>query len=574
MATLARSRTGAPRPTPTATGMIRDLQGLEDREFDLVVVGGGIYGVCAAWDAALRGLSVALLERGDFGHATSANSLKLVHGGFRYLQHADVPRIRHSVHERRVLMCIAPHLVHPLPFLVPAYGHGLRGKEILTVALSLYNLIAFDRNRGVTDSQRRIPFGELLSPARCLELFPELEARALTGGVVFYDGQMHAPPRLLLAYLRSAVEAGARAANYAEVTGLLRQGDRVVGVRVKDLAGGDTLRIRGKVVLNAAGPWVPDLLARVPGSRPKAPLRFSKDLYLVVRRRFSPRYALAVPSHERDPNALVSRGTRHLFLIPWRGHTLIGSSHVAYRGSADDFTVTEQDIEGFLAEVNRGYPGARLGRDEVTFVYSGLVPMEGDAAGSFGLKLARRHQIIDHERADGVPGLISVAGVRFTTSRIVAEHAVDLVLRKLGRPARNSSTASTPLAGGTIEDFDAFLRTHARERPDGMSEAVMSHLLHCYGTLHAEVLRLIEHDARLNETLGDSDVLKAEVVHAVRSEMAQTLSDVVFRRTDLATAGHPGEPALTACAALLGEELGWDETRVARELDHVRSAFP
>jgi glycerol-3-phosphate dehydrogenase len=554
--------------------MKRDLTRLAGREFDLVIVGGGIYGACAAWDATLRGLSVALLERGDFGHATSANSLKLVHGGFRYMQHADIVRIRQSSHERTTLLRIAPHLVHPIPFAIPTYGHGMRGKEILASALLLYNLVSVGHNRGLKDGEKRIPFGHLLSRDECVELFPEIERKGLTGAVIFYDGQMHAPPRLVFSFVASAAVAGAEVANYTEVTGFLGDATRVTGVRARDAFTGDEFEVRSRLVLNTSGPWTAEILERCANHRLTPPVRFSKDWYLVVNRALVDRHALAVPSQHTDPNAIVSRGRRHLFLIPWRGRTLIGSSHVPYRGTADDFAVTEEDLHGLLDEINDCHPAAALTRSDISFCYAGLVPMDEEGDVSADVKLGRRHRIIDHQREHGLSGLVTIVGVRFTTSRYVARKTIDLVFRRMGRRPPASRTEAVPLIGGDIENFSEFSAREMKAAPNALHADVVAHLLQTYGTHYREVLQSCEGEPQLLEPLDGSSVIRAEVAYAVRAEMALKLADVVFRRTDLGTAGHPGGPALRACAASMGEELGWDERRVQEELREVEEAYP
>jgi glycerol-3-phosphate dehydrogenase len=543
----------------------RNVAELSRREYDLVIVGGGIYGVCAAWDATRRGLSVALIDRGDFGGATSANSLKIVHGGFRYIQHADLVRMRQSIRERRALMRIAPHLVSPIPFLIPTYGHGMQGKAILALALGLYNLVAFDRNRGIRDPERRIPWGEVVSRAECLRRFPVLERKGLTGAVVFSDAQMYSPPRLVLSYLRAAVRAGAEAANYARATGFLRDGDRVVGVRARDVLAREELEIRGRVVLNASGPWAPDVLAAV-GARLRFPLALTKDLYLVVRRSPSRSYALAVPSADTDPDAIMSRGGRHFFVIPWRGHALIGSTHVIYEGPPDEFQVTDKDIHEIIRRVNEACPALNLAVDDVTLWNTGLV--------SFGSHYGKRSRVIDHAREHGLDGLITIIGVRYTTARGAAATAVDLVCQKLGRHAPRSLTDTTPIYGGAIESVDDLMREAVQRRPPPVNQTVMEALVRNYGSAYGEVLKHLGQDGSWAQTLGTSMVIGAEVIHAVREEMAHTLSDVVFRRTDLGTAGHPGDAALQACAALMASQLGWDQERVGTELEAVRRVFP
>ncbi|MEJ2748354.1 MAG: FAD-dependent oxidoreductase [Anaerolineae bacterium] len=223
--------------------MKRNTSALTNQEFDLVVVGGGIFGVAAAWDATLRGLSVALIEQGDFGQATSANHFKVVHGGIRYLQHGDVYRIRESSAERSAFLRTAPHLVRPFPFVIPTYGHGMKSKEAMKIALLLYDLFTFDRNRGIKDERNHVPSGHTISRQECRAMFPDLDPTGLTGAAIFHDGQMYNPPRLTLAFVQSAAAAGAVVANYVQATGFLRQGNQVYGVTAVDKLSSEELEI-------------------------------------------------------------------------------------------------------------------------------------------------------------------------------------------------------------------------------------------------------------------------------------------------------------------------------------------
>ena len=239
--------------------MNRDLARLTEGVYDVLVIGGGIYGLFTAWDASLRGLSVALVEKGDFGQGTSSNTLRIIHGGLRYLQHGNIYRMRRSIHERTVFMRIAPHLVHPIPFLIPTYGHGLRGKEILSLALRMGDFIGWDRNC-LSDPQKHLPAGRVLSKHECLKLFPGVNQEGLNGGVVYYDSQMYNSERFILSVARSAYDAGAAIANYAEVTEILQDRDGISAVKAKDGLSGDEFECRARVIVNASGPW---LVARV-----------------------------------------------------------------------------------------------------------------------------------------------------------------------------------------------------------------------------------------------------------------------------------------------------------------------
>ncbi len=501
--------------------MIRDVMALANQEYDLIVVGGGIFGICAAWDATLRGLSVALVEQDDFGHATSANHFKVVHGGIRYLQHGDVYRVRESSAERSAFLRIAPHLVRPMPFIIPTYGHGMKGKAVMRAALLLYDLLTFDRNRGIKDSRNHIPSGKMMSTHDLLEMFPNLERKGLTGAAIFHDGQMYNPPRLSLAFTQAAAAAGAHVANYMRVTKLIRKGNRIIGVKAQDRLSGDLLEVRGRVVLNATGPWAKWLLE--PGSdlALKRDPSFSRDAYFVVKKRLVRDHALSVQGQTKDPDAFLSRGNRHLFLVPWRGYTLIGVWHVVHEGKPDTFTVTPQDLQGFLDEINVSYPGVNLTLDDVSMWNAGLTLFGENKPGAVDLSYGKRSIVVDHAQDHQVEGLITLIGVRFTTARGIAEKAVNLVFDKLGKEAPRSKTAVTPIHGGNFDSFDHLLYKANQQRPLTLSTDVMTALLQNYGAAYGEVLQIANENPALAETVGDSTVVKAEIIHAVRAEMAQ-----------------------------------------------------
>jgi glycerol-3-phosphate dehydrogenase len=553
--------------------MQRDLNILPDKRYEVLIVGGGIFGACAAWDAALRGLSVALIEAHDFCGRTSANSYKIIHGGIRYLQHADFVRLRASCHERSALLRIAPHLVQPLPILVPTYGHGKSGKAFLGAGMLLYDAITIDRNRGIADPARRVPWTRFLSRSEVLAQFPDLPDRGLTGGAVFSDGQMYNPTRLVLAFLKSAAAAGAHIANYVEAIGFLRAGDRVVGIEARDTLTGDTFPIQARAVLNTSGPWAERLLKRAADMALDPPGKYSRDACFVVRRRFSGQYALALQGRTRDPDALLSRARRHLFVVPWRSFTLIGVWHVVYDRSPDDVSVGLEELESFIDEINWAYPGLSLSLADVTMCNAGLVPFGENAPGATDLSYGKRSHIIDHARSHGFEGLVTLIGIRYTMARGDTAQAMDLICHKLGKPVRPPATERKLLLGGDIDNFENLVKTSARNAPPELEETTLRALIHNYGTAYDQILRYAEHNRSLLETLHGSTVLKAEIVNAVRAEMAQKLTDVVLRRTDLGTGGDPGELALRACAALVAQELGWSATRSEQELRELQTHF-
>lgn len=536
--------------------MKRDIAGLVERELDLVVVGAGVYGAATAWDASLRGLSVALIDKSDFGSATSFNNLKTIHGGLRYLQHADFTRMRESVRERRNLMRIAPHLVHPLPFLVPTYrGSFVKSRFAMRAALWLNDLVSWDRNRDA-DRQKHLPAGVTLSREQCLERAPGIDSTNLTGAVVWYDAQMYNSDRLTLSFVLSAVEQGAVVANFVEATELLRADGRVVGVRARDVVSGESgLELRAKLVVNASGPWVDGLA----GSERKL-FHFSKALNLVTRRIDSD-IALGVTSRRphRDRDAVIDTGGRFLCLIPWRDVTLIGTAHAPYTGSADELEASENDIRDLLDDVNEAYPDAKLAREDVRLVHRGLLPRVSETVNGSGVTLVKSYRLDDR-----VDGLLSIVGVKYTTARDVAEKAVDRALELIGKAHQPSRSAETPVVGGDIDSFDDFL---AGARGD-VPRDVLRHLVYTYGSRYPEILK-----GDREPVVAGSPVLAAEVRHAVREEMALDLASVVLRRTELGSAGHPGRAAIDSCADIVQSELGWSEERKAAEIETLEAFY-
>lgn len=536
--------------------MTRDLRRLGDTLFDLVVVGGGIYGTTAAWDAAQRGLSVALIDRADFGSGASFNTAKTIHGGVRALQSANLRALRRFVRERRALSRIAPHLVHPLPFVIPSRRGLTRNRWLMRAGFAAYDLLARERNAQL-DPARRLPPSRLLSRAECLALSPLIDGGGVTGGVEWFDCQMYNGDRLNLSFLLSAVRAGAAAANYLEATGLIRDGGRVRGVRTVDRLGGARLDVRAPVVLNCAGPRAPALLrALAPELTPALPRRLAKAMNLVTAKPLAGNHACGSWADGRL-----------LFIAPWRGRSIVGTSQ--HPCDADEPRIRRREVEEFIALVNVAFPRAELRLSDVELVHCGLLPAGGRGAGA----TLRRTSIVADHRRGGVTGLVSVLGVRYTTARDTARRAIDTVFDVLGRPAPRCRTADTPLAGGDVADVDAFLQAAARETT-GLDAATGRRLACSYGTLCTELFGALRDAPDDRRPLGAGcAVTRGEIRRAVRQEMALKLSDALLRRTEAGAGGHPGRDALRAAAAVMGAELGWTPARVAAEIADVESRY-
>ncbi len=552
--------------------MQRDLAALARTEFDLVVIGGGMFGAAAALDAARRGLSTALVERADFAGATSAHSFKMVHGGIRYLQHADLVRVRQSARARAAFLRAAPHLVRPLPIVVPTYGWGMKSRPVLRAGMAAYDLLTADRNRGIADPQRRIPWAQFIGRDEVRRRYPGLAAEGLTGAGIFCDGQMHNPPRLVLAYVQSAAAAGAVCANYVEAVGLLQRDGRVRGIVARDTLEGDRFEIRGRIVLNAAGPYAEHILSQGLGRALDPPTPFSRDAYFIVRRPLvAGDHALTLPSLSSDSDAKLSRGTRHLFLVPWRGATLVGVWHKVHRGHPDSYGIEEVELAAWIDEINRAYRGIGLTLADVALASAGLVPFGESDPDARGLKFAHRSRLVDHRAERGLDGLLTLIGVRYTTGPVEAVEAVDLVATRLGRKTPPSCIEHEPVHGGRVEDFEGLVRELAADAPRGLDGPTIRSLAHNHGSEAKAVLRLAAERPALGRRLPESTVLGAEIVQAARSEMAQSLADVVFRRTELGTLGHPGDAALETAARIMADCMGWDCRRREEQMDQVRA---
>jgi glycerol-3-phosphate dehydrogenase len=535
--------------------MIRDLDRLTDTTFDVLVVGGGIYGLTIAYDAAQRGLSVALVERDDFGSGASFNHLRTIHGGLRYLQSLDLGRARESIRERRATARIAPQAVRPLPFALPLYRSLRRGKWAMRAGFVLDRLVGVDRNRGVP-ATHRLPGGRVISRSHAAQRFPGLHRQGLTGAAVFYDYVTTEPDRFTFSFALAAAQNGAVLANHVEAIAPLVEGGRVTGVSARDALGTRTLDIAARVTVNATGGRVDGLLKAL-GIATGIPML--KAMNLVTKR-------------DAGDEALGGRSAtgRNLFLVPWRDRALFGTWESDRTCDPDDTGVSERDVAAFIAELNQAFPALDLTRGDVTLVHRGVVPA---AVHGERVALQGHEQIRDHA-AQGFEGLLSVAGTKFTTARGVAERVTDMLLSKLKEKPVPCRTATTPLPGGSLRDIGLAIADARREFDEGLPTDTIPHLIAAYGSRYRDVMEIAAGRPEWRTRLApDSPVIGAELVLAARKEMAPTLADVVIRRTPLGALGHPGDVALARAAAIVGAELGWPEDRRRREIAAVDAFY-
>ena len=531
--------------------MTRDLTKLTDRVFDILIVGGGIYGLTIACDAAERGLSVALIDRGDFGSGSSFNHLRTIHGGLRYLQTCDIGRARESIRERRTLAHIAPHTVRPLAFALPLYRSLTKGRLAMRAGFLLDRLVAADRNRGLPASHW-LPAGRVISRGEAIERFPGLRRQGLTGAAVWYDYTMPEADRLTFSWAIAAHAHGAVLANYVDAVDTLSREGRdgcIGGARAVDALTGQAFDIRATLTIDTTGGRF--------GGAGGSPMPLLKAMNLVTRR-------------DAGDEALggASASGRHLFLVPCRTRAIFGTWESAERCDPGHAAPDEPEIAGFINELNDVFPSLDLRREDVTLVHRGAVPAALRPDGSVALE---GHEQIRDRAADG---LISVAGTKYTTARAVAERVTDLALRALQRPAAPCRTASTPLPGGGLHDVAALIAAARREHDARLPSDTIPHLVTAYGTRYSEVLGVAGQRLEwLGRLADDSPVIGAELVWAIRQEMAITLNDAVIRRTPLGAMGYPGDAAATRAAEIVGGELGWTDERKRREIEALRRFY-
>ena len=534
----------------------RDLSRLESAEFDLLVIGGGIHGLACAYEAASRGLRVALVDAADLGSGASFNHQKTAHGGLRSLGAGDLRGARESIHERRALARMAPWFLRPLPFLMGTYRSVLKNRLALRAAFELDAWLGRRRNDAV-EPELHLPAARLVSKAATLRLFPGIREDGLTGGAQWYDYQMVEGDRLTLAFAAGADRAGAEIANHASAFEPLKDGRRIAGMRVRDALSGRTVAVRARVTLNAAGARAGEVMALFGVPRP-FPLVKAMNLVTSLPARDM---ALAAPG----------RSGRMLTLVPWRGRAIVGTSQSGTLADASDGVVAAKELDALIADANHAFPSLQLTAGHVTLAHRGIVPAAARPGATPELK--PRPDILDHA-SEGVDGAITVVGVKYTTARGVAERVAELVSKRAGRRAAASRTARTTLPGAGIADHEALAITASRTLGVDVPGAAIQHLIRLYAEAAPEIIRLMKDRPDLRTPIAPGvPTLAAEIVYVIRSEMAMRLGDIVIRRTGLGSSGRPPADALAASARIAAEELGWDAARMAEEVAAVDRVY-
>lgn len=541
--------------------MERFIEKKQNSIYDIVVIGGGITGAAVAYDAASRGLKVALVEKNDFGSATSSVTSKLIHGGLRYLATMEYGLVRESLRERRTLENIAPNFVYPVPMMITTSNAKLsNSKSVLKIGMIIYDILSYDK-KNTWDPAKKVPCHRTLSKEEVVSLEPNVKKDGLTGAVVYYDCASIFPERLTLAFIKSAVKYGAHVANYSKVEEFILDGDRkVTGVRGKDLLLKKPFEVRGNLVVNCGGPWADIILGYASKDITGEQLRRSEGIHIITKK--------LINSHVVGS---ITKDGRHFFLIPWRGHSLIGTTDKEYVGNPDEYRVTKESVMELLDDVNESFGNSRpIKYEDILYTYGGLRPLVEDQTTDV-YESSRKYEIYDNKK-DGLDGLITVEGGKYTTSRNLAESVVNLIEKKMDRPHRKVITDKEYLAGSEIADLNSFMQQFRLENVD-FPESTLDYIGRIYGTEAPKILEIARSRKEFAEPLNEDGEMLAQVLYAIRVEMAKTLKDIVFRRTGICSLGNPGDKVLTKVAKTAARELKWSAAQMKKEIASVKSAL-
>jgi glycerol-3-phosphate dehydrogenase len=508
-----------------------------ERIYDLIVIGGGITGAGAARDAALRGLSCLLLEKGDFASGVTSKSTRLIHGGLRYLANFEVDLVAESLRERAILRRMAPYLIRPLPLVIPIYTGDPHGRAIISLGIHLYDLLSRERD---------IPHYFTSGRERTLAFEPRLNRDGLTGSALFYDHQILMPERLVMENIVGAREAGATVLNYVRAE-RIEETKAGITVTAHDVLADRARVFRSKVLINASGPWI-DSVRRAGNIDSRKIIFPTKGIHLVL------------PKLSEQALFVTSKDGRMFFIIPLDQWSLIGTTDTKYEESLDNVHANRDDVDYLIAESRRVLPGLNITREAILYTYAGIRPLA--FSGTNESKISRKHRVIKEGRTQRI---ITIAGGKLTTYRNMARDAVGAACKVLGRNAA-CVTDQRPFPGGLPGEYDAYLKEAVPELASRhkTGEETVRHLVRFYGSRAERVLDLAETDRALGEAISpESRDLYAQVAYSIREEGARTLSDIILRRMHLGMTGSRGKDRAERIASLAAQELRWsgEETR-------------
>lgn len=521
------------------------------KEFDLIVIGGGINGCGIARDASERGLKVLLLEKEDFGAGCTSASTRLIHGGLRYLENLEIGLVRESLRERELLLKNANHLVRPLELCIPIYRDDKRGYWLIKAGMLLYDFLSFDKS---------LPKHRMMSSEEFINYEPSIKRENLLGAALYYDTQVTYAERLCVENALMAKQTGATVLNHAKVTGINIDAGKVSSIEFIDCLSGKQYKVHSQYVVNVSGPWV-DSLCELTSKNIERQIGGTKGSHIIVRKfEDGPKNALYVSAKSDG---------RPFFIIPWQDYYLIGTTDIPYSGNLDNISITEAEIKYLIEESNQVIKTKKLTYDDILFSYSGVRPLPYSKE-SNPAKITRRHIIHEHNK-EGVSNLISIIGGKLTTYRNLSEQTVDLIYKKIGYSFVPSTTKSNPLIGNfeTDQDLEIYKKSQAKrfQKKYELDQDILLHLLDLYGSRCKSVLDLTLKDTDLGRLL-DSHALdiRAQVIFSLKNELACTISDVLLRRMSLGLSEGLGQDSIPEVSKLMQEILGLTTSEIEKQI--------
>ena len=510
--------------------MKRDIRKLASERFDVLIVGGGIHGITVAREAAKQGYKTALIEMNDFGHSTSFNSMKVIHGGLRYLQHGNLKRIRQSVRARKIMQQVAPDLIKSVPFLIPTYGVGIKSKTAMHAAIFINDLISFDRNSNIP-AENYIPNGYTVERDEVLKILTDINKDKLTGGAIWYEAVVQNTEKLLMRFLSDAYKYDFAPANYVESTDFIVKDNVVTGVHAKDLINSTEFDINAKLVINAVGPWF-NLIQKTFNIPAKPEITLIKAVNIIIRKKIFSPFSVGLEGTKdfSETKAIVKRGKRFFFFVPIEDYTMIGTTYKPYSGNINDCKITKEDIMEIIEEVNMISPSLKLSFDDVSFFHCGLLPKD-DTSNTDNVQPEKHSVVYDYEDNFNLKGLLSIKSVKYTTAPVIAESIVKKIKKKI-KPTPTNFTGQINNSIGTNGN---------KNLTDLVSD--------------------------------DPPVSVADVVNAVRNEMAFTLKDVVLRRTGMGMLKCPSYESIYTVANIVAKELDWNKERKDLEINELLEVY-
>lgn len=540
--------------------MKRDVPQLGEQQFDLAVVGGGVHGATIAALAAVAGLSTVLLEKGDFCGGTSANSLKILHGGLRYLQHMDLPRIRDSIISRRWMLKNFPELVEPLQCIMPTSGRALRSKTAMAAGLLINDIFSCTKNSGVLP-EKHLGRGGVVSQSSCAKIIKGLDTSNVSGGAIWYDALALNTERIVLDLVSRLTELGGKAANYITVKRIAHDGDSGV-LYCADTDSGQEVTIRAGSIVNASGPWCGQFDGLEKGTGPICK-GWSRAVNLIVKPELFPGYAVGLEGKSSfvDKDAVIQKGKRLFFFVPWQGKTMIGTVYTAHQDPHVPPTVTRKDLEAMLDEINQIYPAGNLQYGDIVNYHMGLMPsVPTEDGGPFDVQLDKKEVIVDHTVEDGLKNVFTVKTVKYTTAFSVACQFLETLAGK-GILKKNKWKKVVQLPFG-------------ESSPGPDATVIPARLKQRYGRQAKNVLPYLSRVDDTQDFVGIGNTLDVgEIRYAVEREMALHLDDVLLRRTDIGAASLPSNTVLEEAADVMMKVCGWSNKRRALELERVKKQF-